>query len=223
MPLWLDLTAVAVGAASASTVAENVQHRQGRRIDWLGITILGISAGLGGGFLRDILMGLRPATIQSNWYLVVAVVSALLGMFLSRLLQKLQGVITIIDALSLGLFTSIGIIKALWHDMDPIPAIMIGVVSGVGGGAIRDILLQVPVGLLHTGTFYATASLVGSCISIIFNSIFPTSASIVLILCTAITFSIRMASIKWGLSLPEQMSLRIPNIKINQYIKILRF
>ena len=206
IPLWLDLTAVAFGALSASATAENVQSR-GRRIDWLGIAILGIAVGLGGGFLRDLLIGVPFATIGSNWYILTAASAALIGMWLSHALQKVNALVTILDAASLGFFAVVGTAKAIAHGIDPLPAIMIGTVAAAGGGAIRDLLVQLPVGVLFAGTFYAAAAFIGTAAFVVAD-LLGSSMITGMLICWVITVGIRLASVKWGLSLPEQMSLR---------------
>lgn len=206
IPLWLDLLAVAVGALSASATAENVQ-REGRRIDWLGVAILGVAVGLGGGMLRDFLIGVPPATLQSNWYILTAGGSALVGMWLAHVLQKMNFLVTALDAASLGFFAIVGTAKALAFGFDPLPAMMIGTVAAAGGGAIRDILLQLPVGVLYAGTFYAAAAFVGTSAFVVVH-LFGGSMLAGMLVCWTLTVAIRLASVRWGLSLPEQMALR---------------
>ena len=84
-----------------------------RRLDLLGVALIGIAAGTGGGLFRDLLLNQVPVALQLNWYLMVAVAAALLGMFLERLVQRLGRVITGLDALTIGLFCAIGTTKAL--------------------------------------------------------------------------------------------------------------
>ena len=206
IPLWLDLLAVAVGALSASATAENVQSK-GRRIDWLGVAILGVAVGLGGGMLRDFLLGVPPATLQSDWYILNASGSALVGMWLAHALRSLNWVVTALDAASLGLFAIIGTSKAIAFGVDPLPAIMIGTVAAAGGGAVRDILLQMPVGVLYAGTFYAAAAFVGTAAFVLVHLLGGSMLAGMLV-CWFLTVGIRLASVKWGLSLPEQMALR---------------
>ncbi|WP_201614662.1 trimeric intracellular cation channel family protein [Gulosibacter hominis] len=208
IPLWLDLTAVAFGALSASATAEGVQ-RQGRRIDWLGVAILGVSVGLGGGFMRDLLLGVPPATIQNNWYVLTAALAALCGMWLSYALNRINVAVTILDAMSLGVFAVVGTSKAIGYGVEPLPAIMIGTVAAAGGGAVRDLLLQVPVGVLYAGTFYAAAAFFGAA-SYVALDLLGVGSITGMIVCFTVTVAIRMASVWWGLSLPEQMALRLP-------------
>ena len=151
VPLWVDLSAVAIGAVQGAMFAARFQDRQ---LDWLGVAIIGVVVGLGGGLIRDILLGQVPASLQNNWYLPVASGAALLGMFLLRTITRLGPVIIGLDALTIGMFGAIGSTKALAAGLPVIPAIFVGTVSAVGGSVLRDVMLGVPVALMHVGETY---------------------------------------------------------------------
>ena len=104
IPLWLDLTAVAIGAIQGAMFAARLTER---RIDLLGVALIGILVGLGGGLLRDVLLNQLPAAISDNWYLPVATAAALLGMLLLRVFTRLNGLIITLDAVTIGLFGAI--------------------------------------------------------------------------------------------------------------------
>lgn len=100
VPLWVDLLAVGIGSLQGAMFASEFKDR---RLDLLGVAIIGIATGLGGGVLRDVLLGVVPRAMSSNWYLLVAVLAAILGMALQRVFDRLAGVITVLDALTIGL------------------------------------------------------------------------------------------------------------------------
>ena len=133
-----------------------------RRLDLLGVAIIGFASGLGGGVLRDILLVVPLVALSTNWYLSVAILAALLGMLLVKLFERLDMVITILDALTIGLFGAIGTTKALSLGIPVIPSIFVGVVSAVGGSVVRDVLLAMPIALMHVGSLYAVAAGAGS-------------------------------------------------------------
>ncbi|RZT60940.1 trimeric intracellular cation channel family protein [Leucobacter luti] len=200
-PLPIDLIAVGVGSLQGAMFAAGF-----KRIDLLGVAIIGIASGIGGGFLRDILLGVTPAAFSENLYLVVATGAAFIGMLLSRLLQKVDPVITVLDALSIGMFGAIGTTKALSMGMPVVPALFIGTVSAVGGGVLRDVMLNIPIALMHVGSLYAVASLVGvsALVALLALGVPVVVASVV---CVVVTAVLRLLAVRFGWSLPEQRAL----------------
>ena len=128
IPLWADLLAVGIGALQGATFAAQFRDR---RLDLLGVAIIGIATGLGGGLLRDILLSQLPAALSDNWYLIVATAAALLGMLLERLFARLRIFVTVLDALTIGLYCAIGTSKALAAGLPPVPAVFVGGLAAV--------------------------------------------------------------------------------------------
>ena len=200
-PLPADLIAVGVGSLQGALFAAGF-----KRIDLLGVAIIGIASGVGGGFLRDILLGTSLAAFTENLYLVVATGAAFIGMLLQRLLVKVDPVITVLDALSIGMFGAIGTTKALALGMPVVPALFIGTVSAVGGGVLRDLMLNIPIALMHVGSLYAVASLVGVSVLVVLLAcgvpVFTAG-----IVCVVVTALVRLLAVRFGWSLPEQRAL----------------
>ncbi|HEV7950776.1 MAG TPA: TRIC cation channel family protein [Glaciihabitans sp.] len=208
-PLWIDITAVAIGALQGALTAAQFRSR---KLDLLGVAIIGIATGFGGGLLRDILLVEVPATLQSNWYLPVAAAAAMVGMLLERVFTRLNATITILDALTIGLFGAIGTTKALAWGLPEVPAIFVGVVSAVGGSILRDILLNLPIALMHVGSLYAVAALLGSSTLVVMMA-FGAPIFVSAVVCVAVTFSVRVLAVFFNWSLPEQRRLeRLPRI-----------
>nr|BFF11257.1 hypothetical protein GCM10025699_25600 [Microbacterium flavescens] len=111
IPLWADLLAVGLGGIQGALFASGFRGQ--RRLDLLGVAIIGIVVGMGGGLIRDLLLNVTPVTLQSNWYLLTATGAALLGMLLAGVFQRLNAVIVGLDALVIGLFGAFGTSKAL--------------------------------------------------------------------------------------------------------------
>ena len=199
IPLWIDLAAVAIGAIQGAMFAGRFKDR---RFDLLGIALIGIVVGLGGGILRDILLGISPAALQSNWYLPVAVLFALLGMLLQRVFNRLGALIIVLDAVTIGLFGVIGTTKALAFGLPEIPAMFVGVVSAVGGSIIRDVMLNIPIAVMHVGSLYAVAAGVGCGLLVLLNAL-GLQITIAAIVCTLVTTVIRILAAKFGWSLPQ--------------------
>jgi len=203
IPLALDLTAVAVGAIQGAMFAARLTER---RIDLLGVALIGVIVGLGGGILRDLLLNQRPAAISDNWYLPVATAAALLGMLLLRVFTRLNGLIIALDAVTIGLFGAIGTSKALAYGVPVVPAVFVGVISAVGGSILRDVALNLPIALMHVGSLYAIAATAGSVLLVVLvalgvNVVVAGSA------CVVVTTLTRLGSVRFGWSLPEQRAL----------------
>ena len=209
IPLWADLLAIGIGGLQGAMFAAQFRDR---RLDLLGIAIIGIASGFGGGLIRDILLNQVPAALQSNWYLIVAVGAALLGMLLERLFSRLNNVVTVLDALTIGIYCAIGTTKALSLGLPAIPAVFVGVLAAVGGSILRDMLLNLPIALMHVGSLYAVAAVVGSA-TLVGLLAFGLPVFIAAVICVAVTFGVRVLAVLFRWRLPEQRRIeRIPRI-----------
>jgi uncharacterized membrane protein YeiH len=191
----LDLFGVAVFAVSGSLAAGR------KRMDVFGVIVLGLVTALGGGTLRDTLLDSGPVFwIADPGYLLIAVVSSLLTFIAVRVISIPWRGLLISDALGLAVFMAIGTAKALDITNSPSVAVVMGVMTGVAGGMIRDVL-SAEVPLILRKEIYATAALCGSLAYVI---LLPLGLSNIpcLILSAAVTLSIRLAAIHWGFSLP---------------------
>jgi uncharacterized membrane protein YeiH len=203
IPLWADLLAIGIGSLQGALFAAQFRDR---RLDLLGVAIIGIATGFGGGIMRDVLLGEVPAALVSNWYLPVAIGSALVGMLLERIFRRLRHLITVLDALTIGLFGAIGTTKALALGLPEIPAIFVGVISAVGGSILRDLLLNVPIALMSVGSLYAVAALVGTT-SLVLLVALGADITLAAIVCVALTFLVRVLAVLFQWTLPEQVAL----------------
>jgi uncharacterized membrane protein YeiH len=205
--LWADLLAIGIGSLQGALFAAQFRDR---RLDLLGVAIIGIATGFGGGIIRDVLLGQVPAALASNWYLAVATGAALIGMLLERIFARLRHLITGLDALTIGLFGAIGTTKALTLGLPEIPAIFLGVISAVGGSILRDLLLNVPIALMSVGSLYAVAALAGSA-SLVALVLLGAPIIVAASVCVAITFTVRILAVLFRWTLPEQVALRRRN------------
>ncbi|KQN45766.1 trimeric intracellular cation channel family protein [Frigoribacterium sp. Leaf44] len=207
VPLWVDLLAVGIGSLQGAMFASEYKDR---RLDLLGIAIIGIATGLGGGVLRDVLLGEVPRAMSSNWYLLVAVAAAIVGMALQRVFTRLAGVITVLDALTIGLLGAIGSTKALSLGLPEIPAVFVGVIAAVGGSVLRDLLMNLTIAMMHVGSLYAVAAAGGTIVLVAAVSL-GAPVAVSAIAGTSITLVIRMLAVRFGWTLPEQRALsRLP-------------
>lgn len=204
IPLWADLIAVGLGGVQGALFASGFVGQ--RRLDLLGVTIIGIVMGMGGGLIRDLLLNVTPVTLQSNWYLLTAVAAALVGMLLAGLFQRLNGLIVALDAVVIGLFGAFGTSKALALGLPAVPAVFVGVCSAVGGGILRDVIMGLPVAIMHVGSLYAIAAAVG-CAVLAGAHAMGAPLVAAAIACILVTTIIRLLAVMFDISLPEQRAL----------------
>lgn len=158
--LVLDLLGTFVFAISGA--AAGVKHR----LDVFGVCVLALVAGNAGGIIRDVLIGAVPPAAISDWRLVLASLLAGLATFLWYPgIKRLQQVVLLFDAAGLALFAVSGTQKALAYGINPLIAALLGMLTGIGGGMLRDLLIrEIPV-VLRT-ELYALAALAGAAIVI---------------------------------------------------------
>jgi len=154
--LSLELAGIFVFAISGALVAVR------KHLDVFGVLVLAGTTGLGGGFLRDILIDATPPKALEDWrYLLVPVVAGLITFAFHPTLGRMERVVNVFDAAGLGLFCVTGALKALEFGLGPVPAALMGMVTGVGGGMARDLLAgRVPV--VFSSELYATPALAGA-------------------------------------------------------------
>jgi len=147
----------------AFAISGAVAARQ-RGLDGFGILVIAFTVACGGGVLRDLCLGAVPPAGMADWrYLAVAMLAAALTMGSRGLVERLRHPVVLFDSLGLGLFAVTGAQKALAYGVDAEVAILLGMVTAVGGGVARDVLLnRVPVILQRE--IYASAALVGAAI-----------------------------------------------------------
>jgi uncharacterized membrane protein YeiH len=156
LALILDLTGTLVFALSGAVLAVR------KDFDIVGIAVLSVSAGLGGGMLRDTLLGeTPPRALQDERYLVTALAAAALVFFFHRVIERLSAPFRLLDAVGLGFFAVAGTTLSLDTGLGIVPAVLLGVVTGAGGGVLRD-LLAGDVPLILRSEVYALAALVGA-------------------------------------------------------------
>jgi len=154
--LTLELAGIFVFAISGGLVAVR------KNLDVFGVLVLAGTTGLGGGFLRDVLIDATPPKALEDWrYLMVPIAAGLTTFVFHPALGRMERVVSIFDAAGLGLFGVTGALKALDYGLGPVPAALMGMVTGVGGGMARDLLAgRVPV--VFSSELYATPALAGA-------------------------------------------------------------
>lgn len=192
----LDLIGTAAFAASGAWVAVR------RQMDLFGVLVLGLVTAVGGGTLRDLLVGsVPPFSLQNEIYLYIAAAAAL-AVFVSReRFQLLEGPLLILDAIGLGTFVVIGTTKGLDFGLGLLGAALMGVMTGTAGGVIRDVLAnQVP--LILRKEVYASACLAGGLLLVVLEHAgAPRPAAALAGAATVIV--IRLLAIRYNWSLPR--------------------
>jgi uncharacterized membrane protein YeiH len=204
IPLWADLTAVGLGGVQGALFASGFRGQ--RRLDLLGVVIIGILVGMGGGLIRDLLLGVAPATLQSDWYLVTAAASSLAGMLIAQPLRRLNGLIVGLDAVVIGMFGAFGTSKALALGLPAVPAVFVGVCAAVGGSVLRDVIMGLPVAIMHVGSLYAVAAAGGSVVLAVLHAL-GLALPVAAIIGIAVTCVVRLLAVVFDVSLPEQRIL----------------
>jgi uncharacterized membrane protein YeiH len=157
----LDLVGIFVFAITGALVAVR------KELDVFAVLVLAGTTGLGGGFLRDVLIGAVPPAALADWrYLLVPALAGLVTFFFHSTLGRQERVINVLDAAGLALFCVTGALKALAFGLGPVPAALMGMLTAIGGGVVRDVLTgRVP--LVFRGDLYATPALVGALVAVV--------------------------------------------------------
>ena len=190
------MAAVAVNAASA------VLETEAKHMDLVGALIVGLAACLGGGSLRDVLLGRPVFWLADVAYLICGVAAVALTFLLARRVRLPVGVFLIPDAVGLALFTVVGCRIATDAGVHWLAASLLGVVTGVFGGVLRDVLVnEVPL-VMRPGTLYATASWCGALAMIAAHSLGGGEA-VSAAIGGALVLGLRLAAIRYRLKMPE--------------------
>ena len=138
-----------------------------KNFDLFGVLVIAWAAGLGGGLLRDILIGATPPVGISNWRFVLTAVIAGFAIFiLHPSVTRMRRTVIVLDAWALGFFVLIGTTKGLQFGAGPLASLMVGVLTGIGGGIMRDILVgEVPL-VLADRQLYAIPAFLGASIAV---------------------------------------------------------
>jgi len=158
--LWMDLVGIFIFGLTGGTLA--VRHK----LDIFGVLVLAMACALAGGVLRDLLIGaVPPATFRDERYLWSALASGVVAFFAHHWIERLSRPVMVLDALGLGIFAVAGCQKALAYGLAPLPAALLAVITGIGGGVVRDVLVsEVPRVLREE--IYAVAALLAAIIVI---------------------------------------------------------
>jgi uncharacterized membrane protein YeiH len=193
--LVLDLVGTFVFALSGATAGVK------NRLDLFGVLVLSFAAGNAGGIARDLLIGATPPAAISDWrYLTVSLLAGIVTFWRSSIIDRLSNPVLLFDAAGLGLFAVAGTQKALAFGLHPVMAAALGMLTGIGGGMTRDVLLtEVPTVL--RADLYAIAALAGAAVVVI-GAALRLPATAVTIAGAVLCFGLRFMAIRRGWRLP---------------------
>jgi uncharacterized membrane protein YeiH len=190
-----DLGGTFVFALSGATAG--VKHR----LDLFGVLVLSFAAGNSGGIARDVMIGAVPPAAIGDWrYVAVSILAGLITFYWYRIINRLSSPVLVFDAAGLALFAVSGADKALAFHTGPIAAMLLGMLTGIGGGMVREVLVREIPTVLRT-ELYAVAALVGAAVVVMGRMLhLPSSAAATAgaVLC----FGLRFIAMRRGWQLP---------------------
>ncbi len=196
-----DIGGTFVFALSGATVA--VKHR----LDLFGVLVLSFAAGNSGGIARDVMIGALPPAAINDWrYVAVCIFAGMITFFWYRIIDRLSSPVLVFDAAGLALFAVSGAGKALAFHAGPVAATLLGMLTGIGGGMVRDVLVREIPTVLRT-ELYAVAALIGAATVVIGRMLHLPSAAAATagaVLC----FGLRFMAMRFGWHLPIAHPLR---------------
>ncbi|MDC7227965.1 MAG: trimeric intracellular cation channel family protein [Spirochaetales bacterium] len=193
---FLDIFGSAVFAVAGTFKA--IKHE----LDILGVITLALITGVGGGILRDLLLGdAPPAAFRDETYFIVCIISGLAAAVLASRIARVWKLVKVFDALGLGVFTAIGAAKGMEYGLGYVGILLTGAITATGGGMIRDVLVR-EIPSVISRDFYATASFLGS---IALIAVVSTGAEEgpAIIAAIVVTTVVRLVAMKTGLALPK--------------------
>lgn len=203
--LLLDLLGTFAFALNGALTAARIA-----RLDIIGLITLGMITALGGGIIRDVLLNdLPPATFEDWRYLAVAASGALIAFVFSKYLNRLTKPIEVLDAVGLSVFAVTGASKAMEAGLGPAQAIILGTITGVGGGTIRDTLVGKIPSVMSEG-LYAIPALIGAAITVtaMLADLYGVVAAIV---AAVVCWLIRILGVSFKLNAPQPPGTRETN------------
>jgi uncharacterized membrane protein YeiH len=200
LPLYVDLAAVGVGAFAGALFAIF-----NKRFDLIGVIAIAIMTGLGGGLIRDLFLGVgRPSALQDNNYIITVVAAVLIALLLGRWYHSSRSlatkIVTALDSIAMGLFAVAGTYKALIFNAPVTVAILLGVITAVGGGVLRDVLARRTPAIFTGGPLYATATFIGASLFVVLDAL-DINRDLAVVITVITIFVIHMLSIRYKLHL----------------------
>lgn len=194
--LALDLVGTFVFALSGAMAGVR------NRLDVFGVLVLSFVAGAAGGIIRDLLIGSVPPAAIGDWrYISASLLAGLATFWGYRTIRRLRDAVQLFDAAGLAIFAVSGSLKALAFGANPLAAVLLGMLTGIGGGMLRDLLVaEVPTVL--RSELYAVAALAGASVVVIGGQVLQLPPTPIAILGALLCFGLRLIALRRDWRLP---------------------
>jgi uncharacterized membrane protein YeiH len=198
IPYYIDLLGTLVFAISGALAAFGKKLYQ----DIFGVSFTAFVTAIGGGTLRDIFLGVHPlAWIRDGNYIIAVIAGVLLTVFFKQYIKRIPRTLFLLDTVGVAIYTILGVQKSLALDVHPIAAIILGMVSAVFGGVLRDTLIN-EIPLIFKKEIYATACLAGAGLFVLL-SYYKVDIDINFFSSVAFIIIIRVISVRYKIALPK--------------------
>lgn len=210
LPLYFDLGATLLFGLSGALLAAR------RGYDPVGLFVVALATGVGGGLLRDglFLQQGPPVCVQDGRYLLVVLIASVCGYFFAAGLDKIRGLLFVVDAIGLGTYAVVGVQKSLALGLGVGAASFVGVINAVGGGLLRDVLVREEPFLFKPGEYYALVAGAGASLFCLLTVVLAWPASRAAAATIAVTFALRVVSHRFGWTTPPARTGPHPRIEV---------
>jgi uncharacterized membrane protein YeiH len=198
LPYSIDMIGVLVFAISGALAASDKKMYQ----DLFGVFFTGFITAIGGGTLRDVTLGVYPlAWVKDMNYLIFITLGVIITVLFKKTILRLHKVIFLLDTVGIGVYTILGVQKSLQYGVNPFAAIILGMVSAVFGGVIRDTLIN-ELPLIFQKEIYATACMAGAIVFVLLDH-YEIRTDWNALGCVLLIIIVRLIAVKYRLSLPK--------------------
>ncbi|MBO7673519.1 MAG: TRIC cation channel family protein [Atopobiaceae bacterium] len=202
VPEWLDLSAVIVGAIAGVLVSK--EHK----LDLVGFIGMCLICALGGGLLRDAIMQAGGVyAISSKWAIPLCVITAVVGFFFPSAWEKFPTLYELVDMISVALFVVAGTDKALANGLHASAVLLMGTITGVGGGMLRDVFLGEVPQVFKRSNFYALCAVAGSFAYFLCSRVIATAQPVASAATVVVVVVLRQVSLRFDIKSPAEVDL----------------
>ncbi|MDF2923711.1 MAG: trimeric intracellular cation channel family protein [Paenibacillaceae bacterium] len=172
-----------------------------KQLDLFGVTSLCVATSLGGGIVRDLLIGvIPPIAFIEPMYFVASLTAGLLTWIFYPYVSRFNSLLMVSDAIGLGVFTAVGANAAITHGFtEPFIVVSMALITGIGGGVMRDVFAK-EIPYVFRKEVYAVASILGACVLLVTYQVLPVTFS--MYICLAVTFAVRVLSVIFSINFP---------------------